>query len=136
MSIDYNQKIPNNVDLSENKTLQRALEHWQPEFINWWQDMGPDDSQNFDGQISGFGIPGAIDFADIAFGAQTTLGFTEAPGNTSGTLTVSDGTHTAAILLLGQYLAANFNMASDGHGGTLVTDPPLPDNQHALLASG
>lgn len=95
-----------------------------------------DDSDHFGGRISGFGVPGAIDFADIAFGAQTTLHFAEAPGNTSGTLTVSDGTHTAAILLLGQYLAANFNMASDGHGGTLVTDPPIPDNQHALLASG
>ena len=43
MSIDYSQKIPNNVGLAENKTLQRALEHWQPEFINWWKDMGPDD---------------------------------------------------------------------------------------------
>jgi benzoyl-CoA 2,3-dioxygenase component B len=48
MSIDYSQKIPNNVHLNDNKTLQRALEHWQPEFINWWQDMGPDGSQNFD----------------------------------------------------------------------------------------
>mgnify|MGYP003428854004 FL=1 len=48
MSIDYSQKIPNNVHLNDNKTLQRALEHWQPEFINWWKDMGPDDSQNFD----------------------------------------------------------------------------------------
>ncbi len=48
MSIDYNQKIPNNVNLADNKTLQRALEHWQPEFINWWRDMGPDGSQNFD----------------------------------------------------------------------------------------
>ena len=48
MSIDYSQKIPNNVNLNDNKTLQRALEHWQPEFINWWKDMGPDDSQNFD----------------------------------------------------------------------------------------
>src|SRR5262245_26711093 len=41
MSIDYNQKIPNNVDLAGNRTLQRALEHWQPEFVNWWRDMGP-----------------------------------------------------------------------------------------------
>jgi benzoyl-CoA 2,3-dioxygenase component B len=48
MSIDYSQKIPNNVHLNDNKTLQRALEHWQPEFINWWKDMGPDGSQNFD----------------------------------------------------------------------------------------
>ena len=48
MSINYSEKIPNNVNLSEDKTLQRALEHWQPEFLNWWQDMGPDGSHNFD----------------------------------------------------------------------------------------
>src|SRR5262252_5877564 len=42
MSIDYGEKIPNNVDLASNKTLQRALEHWQPEFLNWWGDMGPE----------------------------------------------------------------------------------------------
>ena len=41
MSITYGDKIPNNVNLSEDKTLQRALEHWQPQFLNWWQDMGP-----------------------------------------------------------------------------------------------
>ena len=48
MSIDYEQKIPNNVDLASDKTLQRALEHWQPEFLNWWGDMGPDGSHGFD----------------------------------------------------------------------------------------
>ncbi len=48
MSIDYTEKIPNNVDLASNKTLQRALEHWQPEYLDWWRDMGPDGSQNFD----------------------------------------------------------------------------------------
>ena len=41
MNIDYQQKIPNNVDLAGDKTLQRALEHWQPEFLNWWGEMGP-----------------------------------------------------------------------------------------------
>ena len=30
MSIDYSEKIPNNVNLNEDRTLQRALEHWQP----------------------------------------------------------------------------------------------------------
>jgi benzoyl-CoA 2,3-dioxygenase component B len=48
MSIDYSEKIPNNVDLAGDKTLQRALEHWQPEFINWWKDMGPEGSINYD----------------------------------------------------------------------------------------
>jgi benzoyl-CoA 2,3-dioxygenase component B len=34
-------KIPNNVNLSEDKKLQRALEAWQPNFISWWKEMGP-----------------------------------------------------------------------------------------------
>ena len=41
MAIDYNSRIPNNVNLSDNRRLQRALEDWQPKFLDWWQDMGP-----------------------------------------------------------------------------------------------
>ncbi len=48
MAINYQERIPNNVDLGSNRTLQRALEHWQPEFLNWWQDMGPTDFQGRD----------------------------------------------------------------------------------------
>jgi benzoyl-CoA 2,3-epoxidase subunit B len=48
MSINYSEKIPNNVDLSSDRTLQRALESWQPDFINWWDDMGPDGTTNHD----------------------------------------------------------------------------------------
>src|SRR5512140_1648089 len=40
------EKIPNNVDLSSNKRLQRALEHWQPKYIQWWKDMGPQGFQD------------------------------------------------------------------------------------------
>ena len=47
-AIDYNEKIPNNVNLSEDRALKRALEHWQPNYINWWQDMGPEGSPDFD----------------------------------------------------------------------------------------
>src|SRR5689334_12140659 len=43
MAIDYQERIPNNVDLGENRTLQRALEHWQPRFLDWWRGMGPSD---------------------------------------------------------------------------------------------
>jgi len=42
MSIDYDSKIPNNVDLTDNRRLQRALESWQPKFLDWWSDMGPE----------------------------------------------------------------------------------------------
>ena len=47
-SIDYADKIPNNVNLSQDRTLQRALEHWQPEFIDWWKDTGPEGSNGYD----------------------------------------------------------------------------------------
>jgi benzoyl-CoA 2,3-dioxygenase component B len=46
--IDYNERIPNNVNLAEDRTLQRALEQWQPNFIAWWKDMGPTGSQAYD----------------------------------------------------------------------------------------
>ncbi|MGA0612316.1 benzoyl-CoA 2,3-epoxidase subunit BoxB [Caldimonas sp. KR1-144] len=46
--INYSEKIPNNVNLAEDRTLQRALEQWQPNFLNWWGDMGPEGSHNFD----------------------------------------------------------------------------------------
>jgi benzoyl-CoA 2,3-dioxygenase component B len=39
--IDYSQRIPNNVDLANDRTLQRALERWQPAFLNWWNETGP-----------------------------------------------------------------------------------------------
>jgi benzoyl-CoA 2,3-dioxygenase component B len=38
---DYTEKIPNNVDLREDRRLQRALESWQPNFLVWWDSMGP-----------------------------------------------------------------------------------------------
>ncbi len=48
MAVNYNDRIPNNVNLSEDRRLQRALEAWQPNYLRWWQDLGPQDSQDFD----------------------------------------------------------------------------------------
>jgi benzoyl-CoA 2,3-epoxidase subunit B len=48
MSIDYGARIPNNVDLAGDRSLQRALEHWQPEYQAWWAEMGPEGSRDFD----------------------------------------------------------------------------------------
>ena len=48
MSITTTDKIPNNVDLASDEKLKRALEHWQPRFIDWWREMGPDGSEKFD----------------------------------------------------------------------------------------
>ncbi|MGI8666298.1 MAG: benzoyl-CoA 2,3-epoxidase subunit BoxB [Jatrophihabitans sp.] len=41
VTADYSEKIPNNVELHEDRRLQRALESWQPNFLNWWESMGP-----------------------------------------------------------------------------------------------
>src|SRR5258707_8049370 len=43
MESNYQDRIPNSVGLGANRTLQRALEHWQPEFLNWWHGLGPSD---------------------------------------------------------------------------------------------
>jgi len=45
---NYREKIPNNIDLSTDKALQRALEHWQPKFKSWWEEMGPEGFQASD----------------------------------------------------------------------------------------
>jgi len=48
MAIDYQERIPNNVNLGEDRKLQRALEHWQPHFIDWWKELGPEGFQTQD----------------------------------------------------------------------------------------
>ena len=42
-SVDLNDRIPNNVDLASDRRLRRALEQWQPAFLDWWREMGPVD---------------------------------------------------------------------------------------------
>jgi hypothetical protein len=81
------------------------------------------DDTKFRGNIAGFDSPDeTIDLKTVAF-ASATLGYV---GNSlSGTLTVTDGTNTARLVMLGNYVAANFHLANDGHGGTRVFDPPV-----------
>lgn len=77
----------------------------------------------FSGLVSGFTGHDLRDLADIAFGSNTTLGYAANSNNTGGTLTVSNGAHTANLALLGQYMAASF-VKSAGFGGTLIHDDP------------
>jgi benzoyl-CoA 2,3-dioxygenase component B len=46
--VALDEKIPNNVGLSSDKRLQRALEQWQPRFLDWWREMGPEGLQASD----------------------------------------------------------------------------------------
>lgn len=47
-NVNYDDLIPNNVDLSNDRRLKRALEQWHPGFIDWWMDMGPEGFQEND----------------------------------------------------------------------------------------
>ncbi|MGI8550588.1 MAG: benzoyl-CoA 2,3-epoxidase subunit BoxB [Dehalococcoidia bacterium] len=40
--------IPNNVELESDTRLQRALQSWQPNFLKWWMDIGPQGWQAHD----------------------------------------------------------------------------------------
>src|SRR5215471_12977658 len=44
--VDYDGLIPNNVGLSEDQRVRKALEIWHPGYIDWWQSMGPEGFQN------------------------------------------------------------------------------------------
>jgi benzoyl-CoA 2,3-dioxygenase component B len=44
INVDYDTLIPNNVGLSQDKRVLKALEKWHPGYINWWNDLIP---QNF-----------------------------------------------------------------------------------------
>ena len=48
MSIDLQARIPNNVNLGDDRRLQRALEAWQPNYIHWWKELGPEGAMSFD----------------------------------------------------------------------------------------
>jgi benzoyl-CoA 2,3-dioxygenase component B len=48
MAINYSERIPNNVNLAGDRRLQRALEAWQPHFLDWWRELGPSGWQTTD----------------------------------------------------------------------------------------
>jgi hypothetical protein len=82
-----------------------------------------DDSLAFTGRISGLTGSDALDLSDVSYGANTKASFS---GSTyGGTLTVTDGSHTAKIALRGNYLSSGWTLSSDGNGGTSVVDSPL-----------
>ena len=45
INVDYSTKIPNNVGLTEDRRILRALEGWHPGYLDWWHDMGPEGFQ-------------------------------------------------------------------------------------------
>jgi hypothetical protein len=86
-----------------------------------------DHSSGFAALISGFSGNGMlsgsdqIDLKDINYNSLS-----ESFDQASQTLSISDGSNSATLHFVGSYVAQNFKFASDGSGGTIVYDPPVP----------
>jgi len=110
-----------NVDFLANSTGQLVL----------------DQSTGYTGQISGFGTTQSIDLTDIDFATGVKMSYvSNNKKNTSGVLTITDGTHTTRLEMQGSHTLANFKVASDGAGGTLVTDPIVAKNNLLIVSGG
>jgi benzoyl-CoA 2,3-dioxygenase component B len=46
ITVDYDTLIPNNVGLSSDRRVLKALEKWHPGYINWWNGLGPEGFQD------------------------------------------------------------------------------------------
>jgi hypothetical protein len=93
-----------------------------------------DDSVVFSGTVAGLAGTDTLDLRDISFGAATRTSY-KGDGS-QGTLSVTDGIHTANIQLLGNYMASTFAITGDSHGGTAIEITPqavvaLTQPQHA-----
>ena len=94
-----------------------------------------DQPSTFTGKVSGFGAQNGIDLPGIAFGPQTTLGYSPNSNNTGGTLSLTAGANSAHIALLGSYMASSFVMESDNHGGTMVVADAAQSGSQAQLTN-
>jgi hypothetical protein len=79
------------------------------------------DSFNFSGIVSGMTTSNHIDLLDFNFANGTTVNYAANASSTGGTLSVTDGVHTANIALLGQYDPAGFQTEADKTTGTLIS---------------
>jgi hypothetical protein len=79
------------------------------------------DADAFAGVVSGFDGNDQLALSDVDYSAELMLDYAANEAGTGGTLTVSDGTDTAHIALLGQYTEGVFEAGVDQNLGTLIT---------------
>jgi hypothetical protein len=81
----------------------------------------------FTGQLSGLTANNTVDLADLTWSKKkmtATFAANAANPTSGGALTVSNGSQSVKLNLLGNYTQAAWNLSKDGSGGTLVVDPP------------
>jgi hypothetical protein len=100
-----------------------------------------DNAASFKGTVAGFYSDGTksdtLDLESLNFNSGVSWSFTENAGNTQGVLTLKDGqNHTAAVTLLGQYLAGGGTVKSS-QGSTLfaITADNITGTTGALVTT-
>ncbi len=74
----------------------------------------------------------AVDFSEIAFGARTTLAYSEDSTRADAAIATANGSDAARIALFGNYMAGSFIAAAGGHGWASVLEAPQPAEQPLL----
>lgn len=100
--------------------------------------LGLAQSQSYRLPIFGFSNKGAssLDLGDIGFVSPNEATYAKLSKG-FGLLTVTDGTRTANLFLVGAFSRSTFTTASDGHGGVIVVaslSPPVAAS-HAFIAA-
>ena len=101
-------------------------------------DLTLDHPSGFTGVISGFTGNGTLagsDQIDLKGIDYHSASFTESYDAGNDTLSVSDGADSATLHFTGTYQAANFNFTTDGHGGTIVYDPPVASSPGQVIGA-
>jgi hypothetical protein len=100
-------------------------------------DLTLDSPSSFAALISGFTGNGTLSGSDQIDlkGINYSSALSESFNATTDTLSVSDGSDSATLQFSGTYVAANFSFASDGEGGTIVYDPPVPTTASSAAGS-
>ncbi|MBW8832223.1 MAG: type I secretion C-terminal target domain-containing protein, partial [Burkholderiales bacterium] len=94
-----------------------------------------DHAASFTGTLTGLNADDTLHFGDIAFSASTQVSYTANAAGMAGSLLVTDGTHTAQMTLVGQYSAADFQLAAGQSGSTAVINTAV-DNATVLGTAG
>jgi len=95
---------------------------YQPHMLFWASPVGDiftGPAADMQGtSINNWTTADSLDIVDMN-GAKATVAYVQASGQ--GTITVTDGTHTDHVTLVGSYNASWFHVTTDAHGGALVT---------------
>jgi hypothetical protein len=90
-----------------------------------FNDLSAGYSATIDGFAGKEGDLGHSDAIDLAHVQRSAISYSEHNGNT--TITIQEGHGAVAVLTLAGF-TGDLDLDSDGHGGTLITDPPPTDS--------